>query len=274
MFALIALFGGFGFIGRILGGLAVGAAVYAIIKSVLADQRQQGGGMGWTAEEARRAAAQDAARASFQSGSRSQSPETHQTAARSDRVAPAPSQAGSAPSAPSRAQAAGTASETASAPARKKPQYPPEVQKIVDEGKKAKKELSRLYAVIPDLEVKHKVEELIDVAGKIIDDAKEDPTDVPQIQKFLDYYLPTTIKLLKSYERMSAQGISGENIDRSMENIKEMLDTTVEAYKKLLDSLFANQALDIETDIQVMNTLLKREGLTSSGGSAFQFDVQ
>ena len=65
---------------------------------------------------------------------------------------------------------------------------------------------------------------------------------------------------------MGAQGIEGENISGTMKNIDEMLDTAIEAYHKLLDSLFANQALDIETDIEVMNTLLKREGLSGSSG--------
>ena len=67
---------------------------------------------------------------------------------------------------------------------------------------------------------------------------------------------------------MSAQGIEGENLDKSMKNINEMLDAAIVAYKKRLDSLFANQALDIETDIEVMNTMLAREGL--SGGSDFK----
>ena len=78
----------------------------------------------------------------------------------------------------------------------------------------------------------------------------------------MNYYLPTTIKLLNAYDRMSAQGIEGENLSKSMNSINEMLDAAIEAYKKRLDSLFANQALDIETDIQVMNTMLAREGLT------------
>ncbi len=60
---------------------------------------------------------------------------------------------------------------------------------------------------------------------------------------------------------MGAQGIEGDNISGTMQSIEEMLDTAIAAYKKLLDSLFANQALDVETDIEVMNTLLKREGL-------------
>ena len=145
--------------------------------------------------------------------------------------------------------------------AQKKPSYPPEVQAVVDEGERAHRELEHLYATIPNLSVKGKIRELINVSDKIIEDAVNDPNDVPQIKKFLDYYLPTTIKLLNAYDRMGAQGIEGENISGTMQSIEEMLDTAVAAYKKLLDSLFANQALDVETDIEVMNTLLKREGL-------------
>ena len=145
-------------------------------------------------------------------------------------------------------------------PAAKKT-YPPEVQAVVDEGKRAHTELEHLYATIPNLSVKAKIRELINVSDKIIEDAVNDPSDVPQIKKFLDYYLPTTIKLLNAYDRMGAQGIEGNNISGTMQSIEEMLDTAVGAYKKLLDSLFANQALDVETDIEVMNTLLKREGL-------------
>lgn len=144
--------------------------------------------------------------------------------------------------------------------------YSPEVQAIIDEGKRAQGELGRLYASIPDLEVKKKIRDIMEVSDKIIQDAIEDAGDVPQIKKFLDYYLPTTIKLLNAYDRMGAQGIEGENISGTMKSINEMLDTAIEAYHKLLDSLFANQALDIETDIEVMNTLLKREGLSGSAG--------
>jgi hypothetical protein len=149
-----------------------------------------------------------------------------------------------------------------------KPKYPPEVQAVVDEGERAHQELEHLYATIPNLSVKAKIRELIDVSDKIVEDAVNDPSDVPQIKKFLDYYLPTTIKILNAYDRMGAQGIEGENISGTMSSIEEMLDTAVDAYKKLLDNLFANQALDVETDIEVMNTLLKREGLAEGGSAA------
>ena len=178
-------------------------------------------------------------------------------------------QAEAAAEARARAEAEAAAKREAEARAaaeQAKPKYPPEVQAIVDEGAKARAELKRLYASIPDLAVKRKIAELIDVSDKIVADAVADPSDVPQIKKFLDYYLPTTIKLLNAYDRMGAQGIQGENITGAMKSIDEMLDTAIEAYKKLLDSLFANQVMDIETDISVMNTLLQREGLSGSGG--------
>ncbi|MCQ2405729.1 MAG: 5-bromo-4-chloroindolyl phosphate hydrolysis family protein [Oscillospiraceae bacterium] len=139
---------------------------------------------------------------------------------------------------------------------------PPRVREIVKEGRTAQAELGRLYASIPELSVKRKVRDIMEITDKIVQDAKEDPDDVRQIGKFFDYYLPTTIKLLNAYDRMGAQGIAGETIDGTMKSIEEMLDTALDSYRKLLDSLFENQALDIETDIQVMNTLLKREGFS------------
>ena len=150
----------------------------------------------------------------------------------------------------------------AAEPAPAKKSYGPEVDPIIEEGNRALSEMGRLYTSIKDPEIRRKINEIMRITDKITQDAIADPSDIPQIKKFMNYYLPTTIKLLNAYDRMSAQGIEGENLTKSMNNINEMLDAAIEAYKKRLDSLFANQALDIETDIQVMNTMLAREGLT------------
>ncbi len=154
------------------------------------------------------------------------------------------------------------------APQPPKKSYGPEIDPILEEGNRALAEMGRLYMSIKDPEVRVKINELMRITDKITQDAIADPADIPQIKKFLNYYLPTTIKLLNAYDRMSAQGIQGENLDKSMKNINEMLDAAIEAFKKRLDSLFANQALDIETDIEVMNTMLAREGL--SGDKDFE----
>lgn len=146
--------------------------------------------------------------------------------------------------------------------------YGPEIDPILQEGNRALREMGRIYMSVQDVEVRKKINELMRITDKITQDAIHDPSDIPQIKKFMNYYLPTTIKLLNAYDRMSAQGIEGENLDKSMKSINEMLDQAIVAYKKRLDSLFENQALDIETDIEVMNQMLAREGLT--GGKDFE----
>lgn len=150
--------------------------------------------------------------------------------------------------------------EEAKAPEKKS--YGSEVDAILAEGNRALSEMGRLYLSIKDTEVRKKINEIMRITDKIAQDAIADPSDIPQIKKFMNYYLPTTIKLLNAYDRMSSQGIEGQNLDKSMKNINDMLDAAIEAYKKRLDSLFENQALDIETDIEVMNAMLAREGLS------------
>ena len=147
--------------------------------------------------------------------------------------------------------------------------FGPKTDLIVEESRSAISEMGRLYRTIENESIRYKINEIMRITDKITQDAIEDPSDIPQIKKFFSYYLPTTIKLLNAYDRMDSQGITGDNIYKSKQNIEEMLDVSIEAYKKRLDSLFENQALDIETDIDVMNQMLKREGLTYEAGKDF-----
>lgn len=137
----------------------------------------------------------------------------------------------------------------------------PEVDAVVREGKRAMQEMGRLYSSIDNPDVKKRIVEIMDISDKIVKNAISDPKDIPNIKRFLNYYLPTTIKLLNAYDRMAVQGIEGENISGTKTRIEDMLDTVVVSYKKQLDALFADEALDIETDIKVMDGLLQREGL-------------
>ena len=140
----------------------------------------------------------------------------------------------------------------------------PEVDGLIREGELALAEMTRLRERIQDPEVGGRVDQIIEVSGKIIRNVMEDPAHFNGVRRFLRYYLPTTIKLLHAYDRMCAQGIRGANISGTMSKIEETLVTMVGAYQKQLDALFAKKALDIETDIEVMEGFLKREGLTDS----------
>ena len=137
----------------------------------------------------------------------------------------------------------------------------PETDELLAEGDRAVKELERLRTSIRVPSVQKRVDEISALTKKIFEDARSDPNDIPQIKRFAGYYLPTTMKLLNAYDRMSGEG-SGENVSGTLKRIEDILDTTVAAYQKQYDSLFANEAMDIDTDITVLESMLKREGLT------------
>lgn len=143
-----------------------------------------------------------------------------------------------------------------------------EVDDLVRQGETGIKEMKRLRDAIEKESVKTKVNKITGVSQKIIDNLKDDTSHLPGVKRFFNYYMPTVIKLLNSYDRMYDQGIKGFNITGSMEKIEDILDTMIDAFNKQLDSLFAGQAMDIETDIEVLEGMLKREGLTGGDFSA------
>ncbi len=136
------------------------------------------------------------------------------------------------------------------------------IDALLKEGSIAINEIERLKRSIKNPTVCEKIADIADVTKKIFDDLLEDPDDYRQIKRFSDYFLPTTIKLLHSYDRFASDELSGDNAKYSMEKIEEVLDATIESFHNQYDALFSNQALEIETDIEVLKTMLKREGLT------------
>ena len=90
----------------------------------------------------------------------------------------------------------------------------------------------------------------------------QNPKKLPQIRRFLNYFLPTTLKILNAYDRMDAVGISGENIDATKSKVEHMMGNIVSAFDKQLDNLFGAEAMDVSTDITVMENLLAQEGLS------------
>ena len=137
----------------------------------------------------------------------------------------------------------------------------PEVDALLVERERAVSEMHRLNDAIADETVSAQIDRLEDATKKIIDHVAQNPTKLPQIRRFMDYYLPTTLKLLNAYDRMDAVGVSGTNIDGTKGKIEDMMETICTAFDKQLDALFGDEALDISTDITVMEQMLAREGI-------------
>ena len=125
--------------------------------------------------------------------------------------------------------------------------------------------MRRLNDAIEDPKISAQIDHLEAVTRKIMDLVAEDPKKLPQIRKFMNYYLPTTLKLLNAYDRMGSAGIDGANITATKGKIEGMMDTISAAFDRQLDALYGEEALDISTDITVMEQMLQQEGLGGGG---------
>lgn len=119
-----------------------------------------------------------------------------------------------------------------------------------------------LRSKITDESVAANVLRMSNALDKICDHVAAHPEKAKNIRKFMSYYLPTAEKLLKAYVEAKEQGVSGENIRSTVESVENVLGTVAEAFERQLDALFANQAMDISTDITVLENMLRSEGLS------------
>lgn len=124
--------------------------------------------------------------------------------------------------------------------------------------------LVRIRAIndkIPDPEITRKIRQIEMVVQKIFDYAAEHPEVIDDLQRLMDYYLPTTVKLLDAYADLDAQPVQGANITSAKHEIEETLDTLSVAFERLLDSIFKDMTWDVSTDISVLHAVLAQEGL-------------
>lgn len=141
----------------------------------------------------------------------------------------------------------------------------PEVQKIIQAGDEYVKKIKEANDAIPGEEISAKISRMELLVDRIFDRVEQNPDSVSDIRRLMDYYLPTTMKLLEAYEELDAQPVQGENIISSKKEIEKTLDTLNVAFEKLLDSMFQETAWDVSSDISVLHTMLAQEGLTDDG---------
>ncbi len=149
----------------------------------------------------------------------------------------------------------------------------PRVDKLIKDRDNAIREMRRLNTNIENEKISRQINDMEYTTTKIFDHVIANPDKADQISKFLNYYLPTTIKLLNTYDKMNDRGIRGENISATMKKVEDTLDMIVVAFHKQLDTLFAGEALDITSDITVMENLMKTEGLAQDENSTINLTL-
>lgn len=139
-----------------------------------------------------------------------------------------------------------------------------EQRKIIDDGRALIEDIKRVNNLIPGEDLSKKINRLEEVGEKIFEYVEVHPEKIPQIKRFTTYFLPTTLKLADTYAKLDDQPIQGENISGVKKEIEDTMDTIYDAFETLLDGLFEDLALDISTDISVLETMFAQEGLTQN----------
>lgn len=145
---------------------------------------------------------------------------------------------------------------------RPKKQLSEDVQKVIEEGNRYIEEIRRSNDAIPGVEISNKMYHLENVIRRIFQRVEKHPELINDLHKFMDYYLPTTMKLLNAYEELDKQDMQGENIKTAKLEIENTLDTINIAFENLLDSFYKETAWDVSSDISVLKTMFAQEGLT------------
>ena len=122
-------------------------------------------------------------------------------------------------------------------------------------------EIRRLNDEIDDAAVSERIDRIEEVTASILRTLRERPDRAAEARRFMDYYLPTTLKLLESYRLMEDQSYQGENIRAARRSIEHVLDKLVAAAQKQQDKLFGSEALDVEAEIDVLEKMMASDGL-------------
>lgn len=140
----------------------------------------------------------------------------------------------------------------------------PELDAVLRVGRESVAKIQQINDEIPDFKLSAKLKQIEILTASIIDQVERKPDKLKEVRQFMNYYLPTTIRLLEQYVQLQNVGLKGENIDSGMQQIEAMLDKVIVAFQKQLDGLFERDVVDITADIQVMEQMMAAQGLTDT----------
>lgn len=142
-----------------------------------------------------------------------------------------------------------------------------ELSTALTQGQQMLSQVRAYNDALPGEEISAKLDRLETVARAILAYVQENPEKLPAIRRLLQYYLPTTLKMLDTYQTFNQQPVSSRQQEKTKAEIEQALDTINQAFANLLDSLMQEEQMGVSADISVMKSMLEQEGLTGSSPS-------
>lgn len=139
-----------------------------------------------------------------------------------------------------------------------------ELEEFKAKGAATIRKIREANDAIPGEEISLKLEKLENTTANIFSYVEKHPEKLPDTRKFMDYYLPTTLKLVEKYRQYEEESVQVASIEKAKGEIEKALDTIDTAFQNLLESLYHEDTLDVTTDIEVLEDMLEQEGLTGN----------
>ena len=140
----------------------------------------------------------------------------------------------------------------------------PAADNVITKGQEMMQTIRRENAAIPDETLSRQMDTLSEKCEQIFRTVSEAPAKAPQVRKFMDYYLPTTLKMLANYRTMQQRGVSYQEMSQARDVTVRGMNMILTACQKQIDNLHRENMLDISTDIDVLEQMLKRDGYTEN----------
>ena len=137
----------------------------------------------------------------------------------------------------------------------------PEIDELMKRGQEYIASIHDINDIIKDQDISDKLDRMEDVVAAIFQEVDTDPSQARNLGMFMDYYLPTTKKLLETYVDMDIKKVKGENIRKTQAEIVDALDNINESFETLLERFYDEKEMDISSDIAAMGVMMKQEGL-------------
>ncbi len=140
----------------------------------------------------------------------------------------------------------------------------PEIEEVLRKGQEYIAQIHKSNDIIKDKGISDKLDRMEDIVTAIFHEVDLDPSQAKNLGMFIDYYLPTTGKLLETYIDMDEKTVKGKNIKKMQKEIAEALGSINNAFECLLEKFYDEKEMDIASEIKVMGAVMKQDGLQDS----------
>lgn len=143
-----------------------------------------------------------------------------------------------------------------------------EIDRMIEDGRKQLDSLKAINAALPAPEITKALDRMVEAGEGIFKILERDTSKATAVRKFMNYYLPTAEKLMSTYRILTDEKAHGSDIEHAMKSVENSLGLIADAFEKQRENLYKNRALDIETDIEVLETMMSGDGLIQKNGGA------